>query len=960
MAKRPQQPAQLVVPLQVSKPGSQLIGSSNSQGLAAYTAGNSYYRTQNTKRTKNVLTAEATAAVFTIAIANWLRAEAEYANTRARYQGTFVSYDISNTIAQNYDYVGADPTTGRLVVLADPTIVNGGNLLTTVDSGKILYSNGAILKTDNYVQYGIVNSYNSAVPVGTAVIVAVGDDGIPLVSTPKLDMTPQQLVAETALANASLNNTQSPDNTTETNRDYISGETPQVTQGKGTVPLDPNAVQKQDPEVLASAAAAASKSTAWKEDAGSTTSPAAIDEAAASNQQDAANKAASDPVTGAALTNKVAASPTAPGTAAVSQAAKLVSSGGVGASSNSTQVERPNPLHNYATYTYKISLYAMSKNAANSVSAGQISPGGEDAVLNGASLILSSGSSKSADKGSQFKEDFFIDNLVMKSIVGTSGRTRSTDVIEINFDIIEPYNVTLLPRLIKTAAEQTGVDDWAMCFYIFRIQFLGYDDTGQPVNIPNTTKYIPFNFTSMEFDITSKGSVYRCKGIPSNQWAQTHLDNAIPFHMEFSGGTVNEIFNGNKVTTSSKPAARAPAAATTATSSQTTIKKGVSIALNDNEIYLRDKAKAQLQANTYNFYFDPAIGGKSLTDPSSLSEAYRMSDPKNNKAEKDKRTITIDKSKNTFRVQAGTKITDLINSIVQVSTYMSDQYAATTPKDKPLYTIKIVPSVEFGDYDNTTNMWQRKITYNVVPYQMNGYDQEKFGQQPPQQAVKRYNWIFTGKNKDVLDVKFNYKAAFFNIRNGGDKNAAEEGGSAAKTDPDPAEKLPGGAFRPRARPTMGVAPMSNTGPRNLNKKTVAVEELFFKQFDSIPDNMKLDLTIVGDPDLIQQDNMIYGANAGTEPVYSNGSVNFVQKEAYFYFQFNTPMKDYDDATGLFDINNEAVEHFNGYYKINAVTSEFRGGKFTQKLENYRVKVQSNSTTPARGAGAPDANGLLTG
>jgi hypothetical protein len=111
--------------------------------------------------------------------------------------------------------------------------------------------------------------------------------------------------------------------------------------------------------------------------------------------------------------------------------------------------------------------------------------------------------------------------------------------------------------------------------------------------------------------------------------------------------------------------------------------------------------------------------------------------------------------------------------------------------------------------------------------------------------------------------------------------------------------------------------------------------------------MKLDLTIVGDPDLIQQDNMIYGANAGTDPVYSNGSVNFVQKEAYFWFQFNTPMKDYDDNTGLFDINNEATEHFNGYYKINAVTSEFRGGKFTQKLENYRVKMQSNSTTPAR-------------
>jgi hypothetical protein len=102
---------------------------------------------------------------------------------------------------------------------------------------------------------------------------------------------------------------------------------------------------------------------------------------------------------------------------------------------------------------------------------------------------------------------------------------------------------------------------------------------------------------------------------------------------------------------------------------------------------------------------------------------------------------------------------------------------------------------------------------------------------------------------------------------------------------------------------------------------------------------------VGDPDLIQQDNIMYGVNTDKNKlIYDFGSLNYLHYEAYFMFQFAIPRKDYDDETGLFDISSGNTNYFDGFYKIVSVTSEFRGGKFTQKLDNFKVSKQSNVKT----------------
>jgi hypothetical protein len=628
--------------------------------------------------------------------------------------------------------------------------------------------------------------------------------------------------------------------------------------------------------------------------------------------------------------------------------------------SRSTEIpsEKPNPLHAYSNYTYNISWYMVPREVMNQITTGQIAPGGEDAILAQSELILRSGGSQEAQKGKYFGVDFFIDNLVMKTVVGISGKNRSTDVVEIDFEIMEPYNVTLLPRIVATAQAQTGRPDWAACFYIFKIQFFGYDDDGIPQTIPKTTKYIPHSLVSMNFDVTHRGAHYRFKAVPCHHFAQTLLDNQIPFHMEIYGKTMEELFNGAaqslyKATGAAigmnEPDPRETAAginnpANSGTVSGTgTFTQGVAEALNNNEKYLRDVRKVIRIPTVYKFRFEDGIGDKKVVDPKNWTQnSFRMGNPKNPN-ELVGKNIKLDSTKNCFRVQSGTRITDLISSVMQVSDYMADQYKIPSPTDKPLYSFKIVPEVKFLDYDTKTNNWGREVTYVVIPYVIHGYDHEGFGQLPPPGVTKRYKWIFTGKNTDIIDVKILYEAAFYTIKNAGIPNQTQAEG--VDDSQNNGEDLMTGVFPRRVKAVHDIADRNNTGPNAEDHASLAVAELFKRQFDSVPDNVSLNISIVGDPDLIQQDNIMYGTKTDKNKlIYDFGSLNFVHYEAFFRFEFVIPRKDYDPDTGLMDLSSATSNLFDGLYKIVAVTNEFRGGKFTQKLDNFRIMKQSKSSS----------------
>jgi hypothetical protein len=706
----------------------------------------------------------------------------------------------------------------------------------------------------------------------------------------------------------------------------------------------------------------------------------------ATNNSDVAPKSGADSFNSGP--NGGTARVTSSGTAA-STTTSGSSSGGAAPSFSDTS----NKLHAYTNTTYKISIYAVPISTINKLTSLDSSSDPGPTLLNGAIFVLSDGGrgASGGDK-SYFPKDLSIDNLEIESIVTPTQRTRGTDVITMKFDIIEPYTTNFLENCYKINQKfNPGKNaSWDTLMFLMVIEFIGYNDLGQPQKIKNTTKYIPFTFLNMHFKITSSGTVYTCTVIPTNLLANSGIDNTIPFHVETQASTIAELFEATEFAgVSNKKQANRDRSATETIStsldaqsnlgkgSNIIITKGLQAALNKNEldkIKMRDEKgktakdedgaaapinKGQYLANEYYFKFHSDILNAKIADPAVFSErsigstSGDKNDKKSEKLKQDGRvgSLVADFSKKTFRAQAGTKITDFINSVIKVSSYMLDQVSTKANVDKPVKWWKINPTIEFGDLDKGTNFYQRKITYNIVPYVLRGQDSPNFGQQQVQKSeiVKLYEYIYSGNNRDILDISIDYQMAFYEVKNGVSTRYTKDSGDNVKEIGDSQVAVYNGHtdnrfFKPRYFHTTGIANQQNTSDTTATDKLIVTQDFMEKLFDNAGDMVTLDFTIIGDPDWISQDVPLYGPISSDGGFLGSGSVNFTNP-VYFNFYFATPDTDYDDTSGLFNSNGK-YSQFSGIYQVVTVKSNFNNGKFTQRLTNARVRNQLPPKKPA--------------
>jgi hypothetical protein len=224
-----------------------------------------------------------------------------------------------------------------------------------------------------------------------------------------------------------------------------------------------------------------------------------------------------------------------------------------------------NPLSNFSSYTYQLSLYMITPDAYDAfVESGRqhintinnISPGVTFANTNseaaaellresrrgnipepkagGAYLIAQSGgiNNTSSKRAPGSDTDFFIDDLKFTQTIGTKDVGAATNISEISFTITEPYGFSLLTKLRRAQdalAATTNTKNFSMVqnparqFFILGIRFLGYDKDGyliDPSKIPSSDgnpagnafglfeRYIDLLISDMKFKITGKPVVY--------------------------------------------------------------------------------------------------------------------------------------------------------------------------------------------------------------------------------------------------------------------------------------------------------------------------------------------------------------------------------------------------------------------------------------------------------------------
>jgi hypothetical protein len=112
-----------------------------------------------------------------------------------------------------------------------------------------------------------------------------------------------------------------------------------------------------------------------------------------------------------------------------------------------------NPLGNFSSYTYQISLYMITPEAYNTfVESGRKNISAFQGVDNsnkGAFLVAQSGgiNNSTSKRAPEFDLDFYIDDLKIKSVITGKETLTATNIEEINFNIYEPYGFSFLTRL---------------------------------------------------------------------------------------------------------------------------------------------------------------------------------------------------------------------------------------------------------------------------------------------------------------------------------------------------------------------------------------------------------------------------------------------------------------------------------------------------------------------------------
>ena len=251
---------------------------------------------------------------------------------------------------------------------------------------------------------------------------------------------------------------------------------------------------------------------------------------------------------------------------------------------------------------------------------------------------------------------------------------------------------------------------------------------------------------------------------------------------------------------------------------------------------------------------------------------------------------------------------------------------------------KIIPKLEIIRYDNKVNFWTRKVTYSVQIYDHPGMDHPNLPQQvpDPNSVAKEYDYIYTGNNKDVIRADLDFKIAFFEAKNAAISSYTGDDPDKTITD----NQNDGRLLTPGYAPNNGsVNTLNSSGARDALEPMV-IADLMNKILDNNVDLLRLELELVGDPDWIQQDNILYSDTAPLgQKILPNGTINHQGSATLIKFTFKTPVSDYDN-TGMLNVKDLETVVFSGLYQVHKITSTFRKGRFNQKLDCTRLRIQT--------------------
>jgi hypothetical protein len=634
------------------------------------------------------------------------------------------------------------------------------------------------------------------------------------------------------------------------------------------------------------------------------------------------------------------------------------------------------------------------------------------------------------------KYDFGINNVEMNSQITYNRETQASNAYTISFDVLEPYSMGLFMQVCQNAAQSQGWSSYlGDTTFLLTFEFIGYDADGTPTKIPNTTRHIPFTFTTMAMTATGGGSVYRVTALPSNETVFLNNFKLFEHDISIEGATVQEALQSGERSLQTivnkrlqEYASKNPAATLfdeviiifpktqdvnelqgvnqegnnigielrAEDGSISTIRRssedgtlydasglssqapGVSpevakINPNSTTSFVPKVSRKFSAANLIQDSDDLNAIGKSVLqfDDSLFAESGSNNqndiqiDPANPISRK---KVTYDKSKRQFTYSQGTSIVNAISSILLHSKYCRAGLDAQKVDSKGMISwFRIESEVHYQEPKEGNlgdNNVPKLLVFKVVPYFVHS-ERNTANQAAPAglaelatEVAKVYDYLYTGKNTEVLNFNIEFPQAMFNSvakgSNLDDASLTANGRNAATPDSSTAGVAADNSsyWGERNSPKMKSNPPTpesdiNGGTLYADRRTRVAEAFQRALNDSETDLVNIpNFTIIGDPYFLADSGLGNFSNTGSGSfnVTKDLAMDYQSGEVDIAITFRTPV-DYNSSTGLMDFGDtQIVRHFSGLYRVLEARHRFQNGKFTQELSLQRRRNQTAEST----------------
>jgi hypothetical protein len=642
-----------------------------------------------------------------------------------------------------------------------------------------------------------------------------------------------------------------------------------------------------------------------------------------------------------------------------------------------------NPLHQFASWTYNWSLWWLNIEDYKAMTAGGDPQVSLTSPTNRSYVVAQDGGVYPNQRApSQAGLNYNIQRVDFDTRISSDKRARSSNVTEGTITILEPHGITWLDSLIQlsfhpTAGSGGQYENYTEQPYMLQLDFVGYDDKGEIIPVGTSAalyrKRFPIIISAIKLNVTNKGAEYIVSFKAAGHSAHSNEKSTTPGPITVVAETVQEFFDA--------------------------FKKDI-----NNQWQARVAKGQQQYADNLDFKIDPEIGVTKIVYDKQMP--LGSGDP-------DKPSISFAKGK--FTIPQGTKILAVINKVIAQSSYIVGQLgldlqsatpaAIETSLTEKLKTFKTAVKVDFvgfdkdgsatdGAFDNILNCRPKRFTYNITQYttttNVDPVGPTLADGRP--YVIKQYQYTYTGQNIDIINFKLDLSTTYYTQVLGTAYQVASTLATAStglnrelNTYPQPllspqliaSALIPGLTQIPTPTPIrysvtnndLGVTTGLGTGDDPAKAKAAKLLKSMEEAGDA--NMLKIELTIVGDPTLIKQDDWLYTANPENSNDYNNWNVlsnsDFVAKfghcrmdinELLVEIIVNTPLDIDTDwqGTGLvFPQPGLYRSTFSGLYKILGVKNKFENGKFDQVLSLARV-LNSSWITASR----PDVPNRLTG